>query len=535
MTILTILREESGDSCVRLDPEPFPSEHNENSIRISSGRPLLTCGDRIGKYELREELSQGGQGIIYRGWDHQLQRDVAFKFSHVSMDGEMLAFSEIRQEGSLLARLNHPHLAHVYDCGIHAGYPYLVLEYLPGLRLLDYAAGASLPGDRIVRILEEIADGIAAAHQVGILHLDLKPENVMVTADGHCKVIDFGLGWPLSGTTRPLPLRMMGTEEYLSPEQASGNTSRLSESTDVFGLGGILYFLLMDAAPLSPGIHDEAEVQQELEVSHRRLARLKKNRGLGHLCRKALAAHPEERIATVIEFRRILRRRRRLKEQGLAILFVLTGICLLGLGLFANQKMKPDFRLEKEQVYCGTIGNESATVTLEIQVQTGADQVPRLLLWSQRLGLQEIRGLKQTIHHQHCRWHPRPEAGPLIIHFEDELVCVAAFPQSVNLEAIRQSFGAFSREERNHMSGLNRIFGHAGRGHEFSREEIVWGPMTSPKSLSPAMGCLQQQFNALHLPYQCLVLRRPQTSSREIDVCLLLESLPERNRNSESL
>jgi serine/threonine protein kinase len=153
----------------------------------------LAAGARLGPYEIVSLLGAGGMGEVYRGRDTRLGRDVAIKVlpGAASIDPERLARFE--QEARATAALNHPNILALYDIGLHDGVPYLVTELLDGETLRERLTRGALPHRKAVEQATRIASGLAAAHEKGIAHRDLKPENVFVSADGHVKILDFGL------------------------------------------------------------------------------------------------------------------------------------------------------------------------------------------------------------------------------------------------------------------------------------------------------------------------------------------------------
>src|SRR6266571_8614549 len=153
----------------------------------------LVTGTRLGRYEIRAQIGEGGMGEVYRARDTQLGRDVAVKVlpSTYSFDEQRL--SRFEQEASAASALNHPNILIVHDIGSHDGSPYVVSELLEGETLRTRISGAPLAKRREIKYDHEIANGLAAAHEKGIVHRDLKPDNIFITKDGRVKILDFGL------------------------------------------------------------------------------------------------------------------------------------------------------------------------------------------------------------------------------------------------------------------------------------------------------------------------------------------------------
>ena len=172
---------------------------------------VLSPNARLGRYEIRSLLGQGGMGEVYLARDPKIGRDVAIKVlpAQFSCDAERLARFE--QEACAAGALNHPNVVAVHDVGQHDGSPFVVSELLEGETLRAKLEGAPLPQRKAVDYASQIARGLAAAHERGIVHRDLKPENIFITSDGRAKILDFGLAkltqrnGPQSPTEIPTP------------------------------------------------------------------------------------------------------------------------------------------------------------------------------------------------------------------------------------------------------------------------------------------------------------------------------------------
>lgn len=206
------------------------------------------------RYELRERLGAGGSGAVYRAHDRVLGRDVAIKRMHPGIDED--ARARLRVEARLTGLLAHPGLARLHDFGEEPGdpsgggpTPYLVMEYVDGVPLRDVlrAEGPVAP-DRVMGIVAELADALAVAHAAGIVHRDVKPGNVLVRPDGTVALIDFGIA--RAADVEPLTLTgtIVGTVDYISPEQAGGGGA--TPASDLYALGLIAYECLTGIRPL---------------------------------------------------------------------------------------------------------------------------------------------------------------------------------------------------------------------------------------------------------------------------------------------
>ncbi len=191
----------------------------------------LSAGDKLGPYEILAPIGAGGMGEVYRARDPRLNRDVAIKRLKSNHS------ARFEQEARAVAALNHPHICQIYDVGSSPdGFGYLVLEYVEGAPVQGPMAEADA-----VRTALQIAGALEAAHAKGILHRDLKPGNILMTAGG-AKLLDFGLAKLVSDDQATLTIGVSGTPLYMSPEQAEGKT--LDARSDVFSFGAVLYELL---------------------------------------------------------------------------------------------------------------------------------------------------------------------------------------------------------------------------------------------------------------------------------------------------
>jgi serine/threonine protein kinase len=151
-------------------------------------------GDLVGAYEILGPLGAGGMGDVYRARDTRLGRQVAIKFIAGDIAADAMATERLAREARLTSSLNHPNIVTVHDVGEAGGQPYLVMELVEGRSLQEFIADGRIPLPRVLDLAAQIADGLAAAHDAGVIHRDLKPRNVMLTTDGRAKIVDFGLG-----------------------------------------------------------------------------------------------------------------------------------------------------------------------------------------------------------------------------------------------------------------------------------------------------------------------------------------------------
>src|SRR6185369_7370981 len=221
-------------------PGRAPAARTEN--RVISGMSIA-AGSRIGPYEILSPLGAGGMGEVYRARDTRLHRDVAVKALSPEFAGDAERLARFQREARLLASLNHPNIAAIYGLEEDGGANYLVLEIVEGESLSQRLAAGPLPVEEALAIGAQIAAGVSAAHEAGVIHRDLKPGNVMIRPDGSVKVLDFGLakGAEKPGAVSDLSASptvslgtqagvILGTAAYMSPEQTRGRA--LDKRTD---------------------------------------------------------------------------------------------------------------------------------------------------------------------------------------------------------------------------------------------------------------------------------------------------------------
>ena len=211
-------------------------------------------GAKLGRYEILSQLGQGGMGEVYRARDEKLNRDVAIKVLPASFSQDVDRLRRFEQEAQAAGTLNHPNILAVYDVGTHEGAPYIVTELLEGSELREQLQDGALAPRKAIDYAQQIAHGLAAAHEKRIVHRDLKPENLFVTTYDRVKILDFGLAKlrvpPAEDVRSEIDTRkqitdpgtVMGTVAYMSPEQVRGQPA--DHRSDIFSFGSILYEML---------------------------------------------------------------------------------------------------------------------------------------------------------------------------------------------------------------------------------------------------------------------------------------------------
>ena len=215
----------------------------------------LTTNTKLGRYEIRSKLGEGGMGEVYRARDEKLNRDVAVKVLPAALSQDVDRLRRFEQEAQAAGALNHPNILAVYDVGTHDDAPYVVSELLEGESLKDRLDDGPIAQRRAIDYAVQLAHGLTAAHEKGIVHRDLKPDNLFITKDDRLKILDFGLAKliePVSEgvaqtdiATRKVqtnPGTVMGTVGYMSPEQVRGRA--VDHRSDIFSFGAVLYEML---------------------------------------------------------------------------------------------------------------------------------------------------------------------------------------------------------------------------------------------------------------------------------------------------
>src|SRR5947209_3377944 len=153
----------------------------------------LSSGTRLGRYEIRSKIGEGGMGEVYLAQDTKLDRKVALKILPADLASNRDCMDRFVREAKSAAALNHPNIAHMYEIGEHNGTNFIAMEFVDGVTLRETIHRERTELRKLLRYLQHVAGGLAKAHAAGIVHRDLKPDNVMITRDGHAKILDFGL------------------------------------------------------------------------------------------------------------------------------------------------------------------------------------------------------------------------------------------------------------------------------------------------------------------------------------------------------
>ena len=254
-----------------------------------------------GRYELEEQVGSGGMSKVFRAHDRLLERTVAIKILHEHYSKDEEYVERFRREARAVAQLAHPNVVTVIDRGEHEGRQYIVFEFIDGenLKQLVEREGA-LPPKQVVELGLQVASALASAHARGVVHRDVKPQNVILTDEGRPKVTDFGIARSSDVESVTLTGTVMGTSEYLAPEQARGEL--VDFRTDVYSLGVILFELSAGEVPF----RGENPVSVAMRHLHEPVPSVREQRPeiparLDAAIRQAMAKDPEERFGSMEE------------------------------------------------------------------------------------------------------------------------------------------------------------------------------------------------------------------------------------------
>jgi serine/threonine-protein kinase len=201
-----------------------------------------------GRYRIEAQIGSGGMSTVYRAFDETLERVVAVKILHSEISRDPSALERFGREARTVAQLSHPHVVMVIDAGEDDGHPYIVFEHVRGETLKDRVRSEGpLPVSEAIAYAIEIGRALEAAHERGLVHRDIKPQNVMIDEEGRAKVTDFGIARGLEGTELTAAGKVVGTTDYVSPEQALGHD--VTGQSDIYSLGIVLYEMLIGDVP----------------------------------------------------------------------------------------------------------------------------------------------------------------------------------------------------------------------------------------------------------------------------------------------
>lgn len=267
------------------------------------------------RYTIEQKLGEGGMAIVYQGYDRRLNRRVAIKILHSQYGGDPEFLNRFHHEAQAAAIFNHPNVVSVYDVGQDGATHYIVMHYVEGVNLKTLInREAPLAIADAVQIAEAVAHGLEAAHRVGLIHRDIKPQNIMVEPDGHVRITDFGIAKSHLSTAKTQTGMTFGTADYISPEQAQGLPA--TPRSDIYSLGVTLYEMLTARLPFT-GDSPITVAMQHVSTPPRPPHQINPNipAGLETLVLQAMAKDLSQRPTSAQEFATLLRSYRSLAEQ----------------------------------------------------------------------------------------------------------------------------------------------------------------------------------------------------------------------------
>ena len=278
----------------------------------------LDSGTRLGRYEIRSKIGEGGMGEVYLAEDTRLHRKVALKILPLDFAAHQDRMRRFEQEATAAAALNHPNIAHIYEIGEADGVNYIAMEFVEGETLREKIHLERTELSKLLRYLQNVAEALAKAHAAGVVHRDLKPDNIMITGDGHAKILDFGLAKVIE--QRPpatkakgssevdtamipqhsTPGTVIGTVGYMSPEQALGKTNAVDHRSDIFSFGCILF----EAATRRRAFEGKDMLDSLHKIVHEPTPQIGNVNSaapseLQRIVRRCLAKDPEDRYQTI--------------------------------------------------------------------------------------------------------------------------------------------------------------------------------------------------------------------------------------------
>lgn len=279
-----------------VEMQKFPAADSDNFPAESEQRS-------IGKYRIIKEIDRGGMGVVYRAVDQDLGRVVALKMIRAGRLASDLDVRRFQAESRAVAKLDHPGIVPVYDVGCHEGHPFFAMAFVDGVKLDEYCRDHQPTVEEACQIIREIAEAVQHAHDHGVVHRDLKPANVLIDSSGHARIMDFGLAKNLdsdeglTGTGE-----IVGTVNYMSPEQAAGHNDRIGPATDIYSLGAILYYLLAGRAPFETDNPVDTLLRildSDAPAPEREMQEVP--RDVGSICLHCLEKSPADRYQTAAE------------------------------------------------------------------------------------------------------------------------------------------------------------------------------------------------------------------------------------------
>src|SRR5436190_15192297 len=256
----------------------------------------------LGDYELVEEVGRGGQGVVFRARQKSLNRTVALKVISLGQWASTAHLKRFRREAEAAASLDHPSIVPIYEVGEREGACYFSMKFVEGGQLDKVVKHKPMSIRQAAELIAKVARTLHYAHEHGILHRDIKPGNILLDTKGEPQLTDFGLARLVEAeSTVTRTVEVMGTPSYMAPEQAAGEQRKLSNATDVYGLGAVLYQLLTGHPPFAGGTtYETIKLLLDTEPRQPRLLNPKIDRDLSTICLKCLEKDPQRRYSSAL-------------------------------------------------------------------------------------------------------------------------------------------------------------------------------------------------------------------------------------------
>ena len=289
------------ESAVKPDSSVLGSVKAGNAVPERNGS-ASQVREKLGDYELLQEIGRGGQGVVYRARQKSLNRTVALKVLCTSRWSTQARLKRFRLEAETAASLDDPNIVPIYEIGECDGSCYFSMKLVEGAPLDQLVRRELLPIRRTAELIARLARAVHYAHQRGILHRDIKPGNILLDPKGEPHLTDFGLArLTETESTVTRTIETLGTPSYMAPEQALGNNNQLTGTTDVYGLGAVLYHLLTGHPPFAGGTtYETIRLLLETEARQPRLWNPKIDRDLATVCLKCLEKDPQRRYPSAL-------------------------------------------------------------------------------------------------------------------------------------------------------------------------------------------------------------------------------------------
>jgi serine/threonine protein kinase len=293
---------ETGLGLLANEPVAGVSDHGVQApSRTKATGSAKMLGD-FGDYELLEEVGRGGQGVVYRARQKSLNRTVALKVIGLGNWATEAHVKRFRREAEAAASLEHPGIVPIHEVGERDGSCYFSMKFVEGGQLDEVVRREAMPPRCAAELIAKVARTVHYAHERGILHRDIKPGNILLDAEGEPHLTDFGLARLVeTESTVTHTLEVLGTPSYMAPEQAAGNNSALTATTDVYALGAVLYQLLTGHPPFAGGTtYETIKLLLDTEPRQPRLWNPKVDRDLSTICLKCLEKAPQRRYSSAL-------------------------------------------------------------------------------------------------------------------------------------------------------------------------------------------------------------------------------------------